>query len=74
MTPASTRKAIAANIEVMGELLLDAVQKVGIADEAISKGEQNQAIGAMHNIEQDLEYALALYRAAIALHRAGRAP
>jgi hypothetical protein len=74
MTPDLIKKAIAANIEALGELLEKALTRTAEADAAIRQGEQNQAIGAMLDLDQDLEYALALYRAAIALHRAGRAP
>jgi hypothetical protein len=69
-----TKKAIAANIEAMRQMLMDAVLRASEAFQAIQAGEQNQAIGAMLGLDRDLEYALALYRAAVALHRAGRAP
>jgi hypothetical protein len=74
MSPDLAKKAISANIEAMRQHLTDCVVKTSEAFQAIQKGEQNQAIGAMLNLDQDLEYALALYRAALALHRAGRAP
>ena len=74
MKPDLTKKAIAANIEAMRQHLMDCVVKASEAFQAIQAGEQNQAIGVMLDLNQDLEYALALYRAAIALHRAGRAP
>jgi len=50
------------------------VLKASEGFQAIQQGEQNQAIGAILDLEKDLEDALALYRAAIALHRAGRTP
>lgn len=64
-----TIKAIAANIEAMRQLLMDAALKASEGFQAIQQGEQNQAIGAILNLDQDLEDALALYRASIALHR-----
>lgn len=68
-----TQKAIAANIEALCQLLENAMLTVSEAGDAIEQGEQNQAIGAMLDLDRDLEDALALYRAAIALHRARRA-
>jgi hypothetical protein len=72
MSPELTKKVIAANIEAIRQHLTDCVVKTSEAFQAIRKGEQNQAIGAMLDLDKDLEDALALYRAAIALHR--RAP
>lgn len=72
MKPASSKKAIAANIEAMRDILVQAVVTASEGVQAITKGDQNQAIGAIIDIDRELEYALALYRAAIALHRAGR--
>jgi len=73
MKPAITNKAIAANIEALGHVLDDAMLRTSEANMAIQNGEQNQAIGALLDLDRHLEAALALYRAAIALHRAGRA-
>jgi hypothetical protein len=67
-----TKKAIAANIEALGDLLETAMLRVSEAGDAIAQGEQNQAIGVMLDLDRQLEYALALHRAAIALHRAAR--
>jgi hypothetical protein len=67
-----TIKAIAANFEALGELLDIATQRVTEALLAANQNEQNQAIGSMIDLDQHLEHALALYRACIALHRAGR--
>jgi uncharacterized protein YjgD (DUF1641 family) len=67
-----TKKAIAANIEAMRKMLMDTVLRTSEAFQAIQAGEQNQAIGAMFDLDRDLEDALALYRAAVALHRARR--
>jgi hypothetical protein len=74
MKPDLTKKAIAANIEAMRQMLMDAVLLASEAFQAIQADEQNQAIGAMWDLDRDLEDALALYRAAVALHRTGRAP
>ena len=71
MTNDIAKKAIAANISALGDLLKSAYETVADADTAIQLGEQNQAIGAMLDLNRQLEDALALYRAAIALHRAG---
>lgn len=68
-----TQKAIAANIEAMRQMLMDAVLRASEAFQAIQAGEQNQAIGALLDLDRDLEDALALQRAAVALHRARRA-
>jgi hypothetical protein len=74
MKPDLTRKAIAANIEAMRQMLADAVILASEAFQAIQAGEQNQAIGTMLDLDRDLEDALALHRAAVALHRTRRAP
>jgi hypothetical protein len=72
MSPEQTKKAIAANIEALRLLIMDALLRATDADKAMGQGEQNQAIGSMYDLEENLENALALYRAAVALHRAGR--
>jgi hypothetical protein len=72
MSPEQTKKAIAANIEALRLLIVDALLRATDADKAMGQGEQNQAIGSMYDFEENLENALALYRAALALHRAGR--
>jgi len=72
--PDITKKAIAANIEAMRKILMDSVLRTSEAFQAIQVGEQNQAIGGLLDLDRDLEDALALHRAAVALHRTGRAP
>ena len=67
----NAQKAIAANISAMGDLLDTAQLRVSEARQAIAEGEQNQAIGSILDLDQQLGDALALYRACIALHRAG---
>jgi hypothetical protein len=69
MKPDLTKKAIAANIEALHQLLADAEITASEGFQAIQQGEQNQAIGAILGLENKLEDALALVRAAIALHR-----
>lgn len=65
--------AIKTNIHALAELLEETMLRVTEAGDAIDKGEQNQAIGAMLDIEHQLDTALALYRTTIALHRKGGA-
>lgn len=67
-----TQKAIAANIEALGEMLHTAIDRVAEADAAIRQGDQNQAIGAILDLHEYIETALILYRAALSLHRTGR--
>lgn len=74
MKPDLTKKAIAANIEAMRQLVMDIALRASEGFQLIQAGEQNGAIGAILDLDRDLEDALALYRAALALHRAGRAP
>jgi hypothetical protein len=74
MTPELTKKAIAANIEALRAHLSDCFLLSSEAFQAIKEGEQNQAIGYILDFDRKLGDALALYRAAVALHRTGRAP
>jgi hypothetical protein len=67
------KNAIAANVEVLGDLLKSAYETVAHADAAIRLGDRNQAIGALVGLDSKLEDALALYRASIAIHRSRRA-
>lgn len=64
-----TTKAIAANIEALRQLLTDAVVRTSEGFQEIQKGNQNGAIGAILDLDQALQDALALQRAAVALHR-----
>ncbi len=68
------KKAVAANIEALRAQLFDCFLLTSEAFQAIHHGEQNQAIGTILGLDSKLEDALALYRAAVALHRAGKAP
>ena len=57
-------------MQALADLL--AVVKVRAAEAATlsaNESDQNAAIGTLVGIEQDLESVLALYRAAVALHR-----
>ena len=74
MTPELTKKAIAANIEALRAQLSDCFLLSSEAFQAIQQGEQNQAIGTILDFDRKLGDALALYRAAVALHRTGSAP
>ena len=68
------KKAIAANIEALSAQLSDCSLLSSEAFQAIQQGELNQAIGTILDFDRKLGDALALYRAAVALHRTGRAP
>jgi hypothetical protein len=69
-----TKNAIAANIEAMRLLITTVHVRAIEAEKAMDQGEQNQAIGGLLDLDRDLEDVLALYGAAVALHRARRAP
>lgn len=62
-------KAIAANIEALRDQMSDCFSLSSEAFQAIQKGEPNQAIGYILDFGGKLEDALALYRAAVVLHR-----
>ena len=64
-----TKKAIAVNIEAMAQKLERSMIMACEAAEAAKKNEQNLAIGTMIPIGDELEDCLALFRAALALHR-----
>lgn len=64
-------KAIAANIEALRDQLKDCANLSDEALQAIQNGEPNQAIGCILDFGRKLEDALALYRAAVVLHREG---
>lgn len=65
--------AILANLSALRATLAGALDRAEDAENAIKSGEVNQAIGAAHGIETLLQEAAALYAAALALHRSGRA-
>ncbi len=65
--------AILANLSALRATLAGALEFATDAETAIKNGEVNQAIGAALCIETMLQDAAALYTAALALHRSGRA-
>jgi hypothetical protein len=73
MTRSVKHAAIAANLSALRVTLSTALERATDAENAVREGEINQAIGAAHGIETMLQEAAALYTAALALHRSGRA-
>lgn len=65
--------AILANLSALRMTLAGALERAADAENAIKIGEVNQAIGAAMGIDTMLQDAAALYTAALALHRSGRA-
>lgn len=61
--------AIATNLETLEKVLCKAKDCASEAVAAIRQGEKNEAIGAALCIEEMLRQAMALYGAAVALHR-----
>lgn len=64
-----TNRTLAVLINAIDQRLLSAVHHTNVSAEALHLDQQDQAIGSLLVIEQDLELALLLYRATIALHR-----
>lgn len=65
-------EAIQANTQALADVLSQAADRAGeAATRSANERDQNGAIGTLVGIEADLESALALYRAALALHRRG---
>lgn len=60
---------LAVLINAIDQRLLSASHYSCEAHEAIKHGRRNEAIGSLLVIEEDLETALQLHRATIALHR-----
>jgi hypothetical protein len=67
-----TQQAIAANLAALRERLSEAERLAFQACQAMSAGNQNEAMGAALNLERLLPEASALYSAASALHRSIR--
>ena len=65
----STNKAIAALLVELDQRIIGASVTLQAAIAANAEREQNQCIGTLLPLERDLETALALYRAIIAIHR-----
>ena len=61
--------AIAANIDALASILCNAFGNATQAREHMSLGQRNAAIGNIIDVEQSLNDAVALLRAALALHR-----
>jgi hypothetical protein len=62
-------RTLAVLINAIDQRLLSAAHYSCEAHEAIKHGRRNEAIGSLLILEQDLETALHLHRATIALHR-----
>ena len=63
---------VKANIQALADLLSAASARAAeAATRSANESDQNGAIGTLVGIEHDLESVLALYRAALALHRMG---
>ena len=61
--------AIAANIEALNLLVHEAAARTAEAHEHLRCGNRNGAIGTILDIDVMLTDAIALYRAAVTLHR-----
>lgn len=66
------QNAIAANLAALTDRLTQAAELAKEAHAAMERGEQNMAVGTIIDFDRLLPETLALYNAAIALHR-GRA-
>lgn len=60
--------AIAANLEVLHLMLMDAAQRSAEARELMQRSERNGAVGTDLGLDVVLDNAKALYIAALALH------
>lgn len=65
----TTQTTIAALLEELDQRIIGASITTRAAIAAIKDRKQNQCIGTLLPLEQDLEVALSLYRAALCLHR-----
>lgn len=65
----SANRTLAVLINAIDQRLLSAVHHTSESAESLKLDKRNLAIGTLLVIEQDLELALQLYRATIALHR-----
>lgn len=65
----STNQTLAVLIEAINQRAFSAMHYATEAAEALQRDQRNEAIGTLLVIEQDLELALQLYRAVIAVHR-----
>jgi hypothetical protein len=62
-------KAIAANLEALQALLIEAAKRSSEGQEQIRQGECNGAIGAVLGLDSVLDGAKVLYGALLVLHR-----
>lgn len=62
-------QAITASLEALNALVCEAATRTTEANDYLLRGDRNAAIGTILDIEVMLTDAIALYRAAIALHR-----
>jgi len=62
-------RAIAANLEALHGLLMEAAKRSAEGHDLIQRDEPNGAIGAVLGLDAILDDAKALYGAALALHR-----
>ena len=60
--------AIAANLEVLHLMLMDATQRSAEAHELMQRGDRNGAIGTALGLDVTIDNAKSLYAAALALH------
>lgn len=67
-----TKTAIAANLAALADRLAQAADLAAQAQETMSKGNQNGAIGTILQIERTLPEALSLFNATLALHQSKR--
>ncbi len=65
----TTDTAIAANLKSLAEILGAVAERAAEAAAAMEAGARNQAVGTALGIDEDLQAALALHGAAVALHR-----
>jgi hypothetical protein len=70
LTSAVKARTIAANLQAVRFILLDAVRRVDDGCQFAERGDQNGAMGAALGLDSMLNDARALYEAAVALHRA----
>jgi hypothetical protein len=69
MTDGSPIPAIAANVEALNWLVGEAAARTAEAHDYLRRGDRNAGIGTILDVDVMLTDAIALYRAAIALHR-----
>lgn len=65
-----TKTVIAANIEGLAQRLTEMADLAKTATEAMSRGEQNLAIGTILSFENQIPEVEALFKTALLMHRA----